>query len=137
MYPKEITEKIVDLQSKGFTIEETIGYFRDEGLSHISEKTIRRHRKSQLAKEIVEEQARAQHRDISRSQQDAATLMKEHDKKMAYKFRALGMHYRNEFLKIMIPQRIEQKIEGTGQNWTVNINDNSKRTDVQSSPATT
>jgi hypothetical protein len=137
MYPKEITEKIVDLQSKGFTIEETIGYFRDEGLSHISEKTIRRHRKSQLAKEIVEEQARAQHRDISRSQQDAATLMKEHDKKMAYKFRALGMHYRNEFLKIMIPQRIEQKIEGSGQNWIVTINDNSKRTDVQSSPATT
>jgi hypothetical protein len=137
MYPKEITEKIVELQSKGFTIEETIEYFRDEGLSHISEKTIRRHRKSPLAQEIVEEQARAQHRDIFRSQQDASTLMQAGDRKMAYKFRDLAMRNRNEFLKIMIPQRIEQKIEGSGQNWTVTLNDNSKRTDVQSSPAAT
>ena len=136
MYPKEITEKIVELQSKGFTIEETIGYFRDEGLSHISEKTIRRHRKSPLAQEIVEEQARAQQRDIYRSQQDAATLWKEKDKKMAYKFRDLEMHYRNEFLKIMIPQRIEQKIEG-GESFRVEIIDNSKNPEASDASEST
>ena len=121
MYPKLITEKIIELQAKGFSAEETRSYFEQEQGLKIGINTVYRHRKSVVGQEIADEMVRAQQRSIRRQEE---------------KNPGLAMKYRNELLKLLIPQRIEQKIEG-GQNWTVNINDNSKRTDVQSSPAAT
>jgi hypothetical protein len=122
MYPKIITEKIIELQAKGFSAEETRSYFQQEQGLKIGLNTVYRPRKSVVGQEIADEMVRTQQRSILKQEE---------------KNPALAMKYRNELLKLLIPQRIEQKIEGSGQNWTVTINDNSKRTDVQSSPATT
>jgi hypothetical protein len=121
MYPKLVTEKIIELQAKGFSAEETRSYFKQEQDLNIGINTIYRHRKSVVGQEIADEMVRAQQRSIRRQEE---------------KNPGLAMKYRNELLKLLIPQRIEQKIEG-GQNWIVTLNDNSKRTDVQSPPAAT
>ena len=65
---------------------------------------------------------RQQQRDILKSSSD--------DK-------ALAMKYRNELLKLLLPQRIEQKVEG-GESWSIEIVDNSKKeTDVSASSSAT
>jgi hypothetical protein len=123
MYPRNITEKILELQAKGYSGELTKEYLSDHGTPGIHLNTIYNHRKGTVSKEITDELVRQQQLDITLANQKGK--------------RELALKYRNELLKLLIPQRIEQTIEGGDQNWTVTLNDNSKRTDVQSSPAAT
>jgi hypothetical protein len=122
MYPRNITEKILELQAKGYSAELTKEYLADHSTPGIHLNTIYNHRKGTVSKEITDE--------LVRQQQQGITLANQKGK------RELSLKYRNELLKLLIPQRIEQKIESSGQNWTVNINDNSKRTDVRSTNVT-
>ncbi|TFH21656.1 hypothetical protein E4G67_05400 [Candidatus Bathyarchaeota archaeon] len=122
MYPRNITEKILELQAKGYSAELTKEYLEDHGTPNIHLNTIYNHRRGTVSQEITDELVRQQQLDITLANQKGK--------------RELAMKYRNELLKLLIPQRIEQMIEG-GQNWTVTLNDNSKRTDVQSAYAAT
>jgi hypothetical protein len=90
MYPKQITELILDLQAKGYTAQLTQRWIKDNNQIHIGLQTIYRHRTSALAHEIVEAMAVQQQQDITIESQRGS--------------REVAMKYRNEFLKIMLPQ---------------------------------
>ena len=103
MYPKQITELILDLQAKGYTAQLTQRWIQDNNKIHIGVATIYRHRTSALAHEIVEAMAVQQQQDITIESQKGN--------------REVAMKYRNEFLKIMIPQ------------MTINLNKNIEQTE--------
>ena len=105
-YPKNFTEKIVELEAHGFTADETVSYFKEHGYNHVGLATVYRHRKGLLAAEITEETARQQRRSILK--QDEANPQ-------------LAMKYRNELLKLLIPQRIEALTYNRSE---INVNTN-------------
>lgn len=92
MYPRHITQRIIELQAKGFGAYETKEYLDKEYGINIHPNTIYNHRKSPVGQEIIDELIRQQERAILRADAE--------DRKLA-------MHYRNELLKILLPQRIE------------------------------
>jgi len=98
MYPRNITERILELQAKGFTAEETRLAIKEQNDKEIGLATIYRHRTGTASKEIADETLKQQQRSILKQEQANPQL---------------AMKYRNELLKLLIPQRIEQKIEGS------------------------
>ena len=107
MYPKSFTEKVLELQTHGFTAEESISYFKEHGYKHVGLATVYRHRTNALAKEITEETLRQQRRSILKNEESHPEL---------------SMKYRNEILKLMIPQMTinYNKTEST-ENVNVNV----------------
>lgn len=98
MYARTITQRIIELQAKGFTLNETKDYLDKEYGINIHINTIWNHRKSPAGQEIIDELIRQQERAILKADVED---------------RALAMKYRNELLKILLPQRIEAKGEIT------------------------
>ena len=100
MYRKEITHLIIECWGKGLSAEETREFIQRKKDILIGLATVYRHRHSITGQKIVDELFRSQRRDIA-LEENGETRMK----------------YRNELLKILIPQRIEslsiQKIEQT------------------------
>ena len=92
MYARSTTQRIVELQAHGLSATETQKALTDEYSIHIGINTVYRHRKSPVGQEIIEELIRQQERAILKADVE--------DK-------ALAMKYRNELLKVLIPQRIE------------------------------
>ena len=105
MYPKDVTAFIVYCWGHGLTGEETVKALQDKRGLKVSLNTVYRKRQSMTAAEMIEELEREQLRDI------AATEDEE-----------LKLKYRNEFLKILLPIRIEQKTLSVSK---VEINDKS------------
>lgn len=108
MYSKNVIAKIIEYQAKGLSAEESRDFYEKE----MQKKppcldTIYRMRKSPVGQEIIDEIIREQQRDIFRAQ---ATQP------------ALALKYRNELLKILIPERPETVINQTNitQNKVVN-----------------
>jgi len=90
-YNKQVTNRIVELWALGFTAEETVTTLKDDHPT-ISLATIYRHRHNLTAQHLIDELLRRQERAIFRADTDNPEL---------------GMKYRNELLKILLPQRIE------------------------------
>ena len=90
MYRKEVTRLIIECWGKGLSAEETRKFIdKKEGIL-IGLNTVYRHRHSITGQKIIDELFRQQRRDIA--------LEQDSDKRMKY---------RNELLKILVPQRIE------------------------------
>ena len=96
MYRKEITRLIIECWGKGLSAEETREFIHRKEDILIGLATVYRHRHSITGQQMVDEIFREQRRDIA-LEQNGETRMK----------------YRNELLKILVPQRIESysKIE--------------------------
>jgi len=97
MFSKQITQQIVEHWGLGFTAEESQKALADNGIT-ISLHTIYNHRRSLTAQNLIEELIRRQERAILKADADSPEL---------------AMKYRNELLKILVPQRIETKGELT------------------------
>ena len=91
MYPKHITERIVELWALGFTAEETRTAISEQ-YKNIGLATVYRHRHNLTAKNLIDELLRHQERAILKANADNPVV---------------AMKYRNELLKILLPQRIE------------------------------
>jgi hypothetical protein len=91
MFSKMVTERIVELWGLGFSAEETRKAFKDERVT-ICLNTIYKHRRSLTAQHLIDQLINKQLRDILSQRKDSPEL---------------SMRYRNELLKILIPQRIE------------------------------
>ena len=91
MFPKTVTERIVELWGLGFSAEETRKAFSDQNIS-ICLNTIYKHRRSLTAQNLIDQLISKQLRAILKSNEANPEL---------------AMRYRNELLKILIPQRIE------------------------------
>jgi hypothetical protein len=115
-FSKEIIQRIVHLWGIGATAEETVKALKGEGVK-ISLHCVYNLRRSLTAQQIIDELMREQRRDIARSE-DPATRMK----------------YRDLLLAKMVPQKIEQTVEG-GESFRVEIIDNSKPSSNSVSPA--
>jgi hypothetical protein len=89
MYSKQVTEDIIKYQALGFSAEETREALKKERGVYPNLNTIYQHRRSPIGQELASELLRQQERDILKSDSDN---------------RELAMRYRNELLKIMIPQ---------------------------------
>lgn len=98
-FSKQITEKIVEHWGLGFTAEESHKALLDNGIK-ISLHTVYNHRRSLTAQQLIDELIRRQERAILKA--DA-----EHPE--------LAMKYRNELLKVLVPQRIEADIQSTNR----------------------
>lgn len=100
MYTRAVTEKIVEYWGLGFSATETRQAIKDKQGISICLNTIYKHRHSYTAQTLVDELIRRQQRAIFKADVDDPEA---------------GMKYRNELLKILLPQRIEslsiQKIE--------------------------
>jgi DNA-binding transcriptional MerR regulator len=92
MYHRNITERIIELQAKGFSAEETRQALQEQNSINIGIATIYRHRTGAIAQEITDELIRQQQRDILRQQQTNPEL---------------ALKYRNELLKLLIPVKAE------------------------------
>jgi len=104
MFPKTVTDKIVEYWAKGLSASETVKAFREDNVS-ISLNTVYAHRHSLTAQHLINELLRQQRRDITKAESSNPEL---------------AMKYRNELLKILMPQQIEQRVEN-GNNWQVEI----------------
>jgi Fe2+ or Zn2+ uptake regulation protein len=92
MYPKEITNLIVELWGLVFTAEETVKAIQERKGKHLGIATVYRKRNSLTAQNLIDELLRRQERAILKADTENPEL---------------GMKYRNELLKILLPQRIE------------------------------
>lgn len=112
MYPRTVTERIIELQAKGFSAEETRQAILEQNDVKICVDTIYKHRKGAVSREIADETLKQQQRSILK--QDNANP-------------ELAMKFRNELLKLLIPQRIvlDQKTE-----ITENVNINATETTI-------
>ena len=109
MYARSITQRIVELQAHGLSATETQKALKEEYDINIGINTVYRHRKSPVGQEIIEELIRQQERAILKADME--------DK-------ALAMKYRNELLKILIPQRVEAiTYQQTEENVNINVSD--------------
>lgn len=97
MYPRTVTEKILQCQAKGLSGYETQQFLLKKDNLKIHLNTIYNHRKGAVSQEIINE--------TLRQQQFSIALADERQP-------ALALKYRNELLKILMPQKLEQKIEG-------------------------
>jgi len=89
-YSREVTNKIVECWGLGFTAEETVKALEEWKGIHVGLATVYRHRHSLTAQNIIDELMRKQFRDIAKEENPE-----------------LRMKFRNELLKILVPQRIE------------------------------
>ncbi len=126
MFSKQITQKIIECWGFGYTAEETRDHLVKNCNIRISLHTVYNHRRSLTAQNLIDELIRRQECAIVKA--DSAKP-------------ALAMKYRNELLKILVPQRIEQNIKQETRSlqivrmWqpddTANSNDNLKVLSVQ------
>jgi hypothetical protein len=107
MYSKNVTEKIVEYWALGYSAEETRGMLLRERNVGICLTTIYKHRHSLTAQNLIDELMRRQERAILKADTDDP---------------ALAMKYRNELLKILVPQRIES--------LSLNVNKSEVKVDV-------
>jgi hypothetical protein len=105
MYTKDVTAFIVYCWGHGLTGEETVKALLDKRGLKVSLNTVYRKRQSMTASEMIDELQREQLRDIASTEDEE-----------------LKLKYRNEFLKILLPVRIEQKSLSVSK---VEINDKS------------
>ena len=89
MFNKSVTEEIVRYQALGFSASETQTALKQENHIDISLNTIYKHRRSPIGQEIASELLRQQERSILKTDSSNPEL---------------AMRYRNELLKILIPQ---------------------------------
>jgi len=89
-YSKEVTNKIVECWGLGFTAEETVKALEDWKGIQVGIATVYRHRHNLTAQQCIDELIRKQMRDIATNDDPN-----------------LKLKYRNELLKLLIPQRIE------------------------------
>ena len=106
MYPKQVIEDIIKYQALGFTGEETREALHKERNIYPNLNTIYKHRRSPVGQELAAELLRQQERDILKADSEN---------------RELAMKYRNELLKIMIPQ-MTINYNKTESNANVNVN---------------
>jgi len=92
MYQKAITERIVELWAHGFSAEETRQALQEQFNIKPCLDTVYKHRHSLTAQDLIDQLIRQQERAILKADTDD---------------RELAMKYRNELLKILLPQRIE------------------------------
>ena len=95
-FSKLITQKIIEYWGLGFTAEETVKALLDDGVK-ISLHAVYNHRKSLTAQNLIDELIRRQERAVLKADTDSP---------------ALAMKYRNELLKLLMPQRIEAAVSG-------------------------
>jgi len=98
MYPRTVTEKIVEYWALGFSAEETRQALTEKQNVTMALNTIYKHRHSLTAQNLIDELIHRQERAILKADTDDPPL---------------AMKYRNELLKILVPQRIETKGELT------------------------
>ena len=101
MYPKEITGWIDEAWAKGFSAEQTVEVIKKKCGLKIGLATVYRRRHGKTTRDLVDELMRQQQFDIATSDNEE-----------------LKLKYRNELLKIFIPQ------------MTVNLNKNINETTV-------
>ena len=118
MFSKTVIQRIVNLWGIGATAEETVKALKDEGVK-ISVHCVYNIRHGFTAQEIIDELMREQRRDIAKSENPS-----------------VRMKYRDLMLAKLMPQKIEQKLEG-GDSFRVEIVDNTKTNPVSPSPETT
>jgi len=92
IYPRTVTEKIVEYWALGFSAEETRQALTEKQNVAMALNTIYKHRHSLTAQTLIDELVRRQERAILKADTDDPPL---------------AMKYRNELLKILVPQRIE------------------------------
>jgi len=102
-----VIQRIVNLWGIGASAEETVKALQDENVE-ISLHAVYNIRKGLTAQQMIDELQREQQRDIAKCETPA-----------------LKMKYRDLLLAKLIPQRVEQKIEGE-ENVKVEIIDNSR-----------
>jgi hypothetical protein len=107
MYPKTVTQRIIDLQGKGFSAEKTKDIMAEQDKIHININTIYKHRSSPIGQAMIEEHLQTQRRMIYR----ASVPPTEEQPNTEYN-QELALKYNNELLKIFIPQ------------MTINLNKN-------------
>jgi hypothetical protein len=90
MYTKEITQLIVYYWGKGQTAEQTVQSIQQLKNIRLGLATVYRRRNSLTAKTMIDELQRQQQQDITESGDTE-----------------LKLKYRNELLKILLPQKIE------------------------------
>lgn len=95
MYPRTVTEKIVEYWALGFSAEETREVLIEKQGVTIALNTIYAHRHSLTAQHLVDQLIHRQERAILKADTDNP---------------ALAMKYRNELLKILLPQRVEADV---------------------------
>jgi hypothetical protein len=88
-YSREVTGKIVECWGLGFTAEETVKAIEEWKSVKIGLATVYRHRHSLTAQDMIDELMRKQFRDIAKEDNSE-----------------LRMRFRNELLKILIPQKL-------------------------------
>lgn len=102
-YSKQITQKIVEYWGLGYTAEETRQQLKQNDNVTMSLHTIYNHRQSLTAQHLIDELIRKQERAILKADtKDPSAAMK----------------YRNELLKILVPQRIETQQQITQLNMS-------------------
>lgn len=127
MYTKQVTNRIVELWAMGFSAEETRTALQEQYNIKPCLDTIYQHRHSLTAQHLIDELLRQQERAILKVGTDQPEL---------------ALKYRNELLKILLPQRIEaiskQVIEHIEEKRDVTILaeyvgalDNAVKTDIQ------
>jgi len=92
MYPRTVTEKIIEYWALGFSAEETRQALTEKQNVTMALNTIYKHRHSLTAQNLIDELIHRQERAILKADTDDPPL---------------AMKYRNELLKILVPQRIE------------------------------
>ena len=108
-YPKTVTQKIVEFWALGFSAEETKDALFAQQKIKITLNTIYKHRHSFTAQQLIDELIR---------RQELAILKADSENPEA------AMKYRNELLKLLMPQRIEAyaKVEEHVTTTTINTN---------------
>jgi hypothetical protein len=117
-FSKTVIQRIVSLWGRGASAEETVKALQAVGVK-ISLQAVYNIRHGLTAQQMIDELQREQQRDIDQCESPA-----------------LKMRYRDLLLAKLIPQKVEQKIEG-GETIRFEIIDNSKDPEVQASPAAT
>ena len=115
MYPKEITEKILELQAIGFSAQETLEHLKKYNNLSVNIDTIYRHRTNAVAQELIHEKIKQQDRRIL---------------KMEKINPALALKYANEELKILIPLLPEIMEKNQQINQTTNILVNGEKVEL-------
>ena len=110
-------DRAIDLKCKGLTDREISVRMTEEGYKYASERTINRILNEITEERIVEELKRQQLRDITTA--DSPIRLK----------------YRDKLLEKMMPQKIEQKTEGS-QNLKITVVDEVARNQMDPSPGT-
>ena len=95
MFSKHVIEKVVECQGIGLSAEETRKYLRDNYQIKISLNSVYNLRHGVTAQDIIDELIRRQERAIRLADSEDP---------------ALGLKYRNELLKILVPHTHNPKI---------------------------